>query len=69
MLLRGPRLEGDCFPSDKNHLAPSKEPATAGPGQQRTEQAHRSAALAQRQCTQAGEEAHAGLKQYHGSAT
>lgn len=24
MLLRGPRLEGDCFPSDKNHLAPSE---------------------------------------------
>lgn len=27
MLLRGPRLERDCFPSDKNHLAPSEEPA------------------------------------------
>lgn len=24
MLLRGPRLERDCFPSDKNHLAPSE---------------------------------------------
>lgn len=34
MLLRGLRLEGDCFPSDKNHLAPSEEPAS----QRRTEQ-------------------------------
>ncbi|KAK5850473.1 hypothetical protein PBY51_001353 [Eleginops maclovinus] len=33
MLLRGLRLEGDCFPSDKNHLAPSEEPAS----QRRTE--------------------------------
>lgn len=43
MLLRGLRLEGDCFPSDKNHLAPSEEPAS----QHRTAQnrtAHRSAA-------------------------
>lgn len=41
MLLRGLRLEGDCFPSDKNHLAPSEEPAS----QHRTAQnrtAHRS---------------------------
>lgn len=28
MLLRGLRLEGDCFRSDKNHLAPSEEPAS-----------------------------------------
>lgn len=28
MVLRGLRLEGDCFPSDKNHLAPSEEPAS-----------------------------------------
>lgn len=29
MFLRGLRLEGDCFCSDKNHLAPSEEPANA----------------------------------------
>lgn len=44
MLLRGLRLEGDCFPSDKNHLAPSEEPAIAGTGQHRMEQ-HIAAAL------------------------
>lgn len=76
MLLRGLRLEGDCFASDKNHLAPSEESAW----QHRTAQnrtAHRSAAvhstaLAQLQCIHsAGEEdkPHMGLKQYQGSAT
>lgn len=70
MLLRGLRLEGDCFRSDKNHLAPSEEPASQHrTGQHRIEQ-HiaelRSMALAPRQCTQAGEEdePHVGLRQY-----
>lgn len=34
MLLRGPRLEGGCFPSDKNHLAPSEESASRRSGAQ-----------------------------------
>lgn len=36
MLLRELRLERDCFRSDKNHLAPSKEPASESLGQHRT---------------------------------
>lgn len=50
MLLGGPRLEGVCFPSDKNHLAPSEESAPQHVAEKR------STALAPPQCTQAAED-------------
>lgn len=76
MLLRGLRLEGDCFPSDKNHLAPSEEPASQHrTAQNRTAQhiaAHRSAAPPWHSFSVHRRErrtSHTGLKQYRGSAT
>lgn len=72
MLLRGPRLEGDCFPSDKNHLAPSEEPAQDSAAQNRKDTSNEwlGTALARPECTQAAKEdkPHMGLKQYQGSA-
>lgn len=38
-------MEGDCFPSDKNHLAPSEEPASRNrTAQEQNGTAHRSRA-------------------------
>lgn len=47
MLLRGLRLEGDCFASDKNHLAPSEESAW----QHRTAQHRIEQHIAAQRCT------------------
>lgn len=54
-LLRGLRLEGDCFRSDKNRLAPKRGAGIVGAGCLRNRHAHCSAALERRQCVHADE--------------
>lgn len=54
-LLRGLRLEGDCFRSDKNRLAPKRGAGIVGAGCLWNRQAHCSTALERRPCVRANE--------------